>query len=205
MLAMHLTWHNHNADATRWTSPFLILCNVGCIVLFVAFPDCHSLNAMQVDWDSWLLQADLPAQVASQAHDPHHPKKRRKTQSSQQLATRSAKAQVTTSPLLSEQWLQCRDAIVCLVKALSPRQETDEDTGDAQLFRIAPEQLQALLNMLVAVKESNGTGLVCALAAVVGQWGQHVLQEHASSAAVTHVTDMCIGELPDRVHFPLTG
>ena len=157
---------------------------------------------MKVDWDSGLLQADLSAHAASQAHDPH-PKKRRKTQSSQQHATRSAKAQATTSPPLSDQWLQCRDAIVRLVKALSPRQKADADAGDAQLFKTAPEQLQALLNMLVAAKASNGTGLVCALAAVVGQWAQYVLQEHA--AAATHITDMSIGMLADRVHLPLHG
>ncbi|KAL0053239.1 hypothetical protein WJX82_003001 [Trebouxia sp. C0006] len=150
-------------------------------------------------------QADLPAQVASQAQDPYHPKKRRKTQSSQQHASRSAKAQVTISPPLTDQWLQCRDAIVRLVKALSPRQETDSDTGDAQLFKTATEQLQALLNMLVAAKESNGIGLVCALAAVVGQWAQYVLQEHASSAAVTHITDMSIEAVRNYHELPVTG
>ena len=160
---------------------------------------------MQVDWDSGLLQADLPAQVASQAHNPHHPKKRRKTQSSQQHASRSAKTQVTTSPPLSDQWLQCRDAIIRVVKALSPRQETDADAGDAHLFKTVPEQIQALLNMLVAAKKSNGTGLVCALAAVVGQWAQYVLQEHAASAAATHITDMNIGMLADKLHSPGKG
>ena len=205
MLPMHMTWSNHNANATRWTLPLLILCNLGCIVFLDGLPNCPSLTAMQVDWDSGLLQADLPAQVASQAHDPHHPKKRRKTQSSQQHASRSAKAQVATSPPLSDQWLQCREAIQRLVKALSPRQQADESAGGAQLFKTAPEQLQALLNMLVAAKKSNGTGLVCALAAVVGQWAQYVLQEQAASAAVTHITDMSIGMLADRAHLPLHG
>ena len=201
MLALHTALHNHNADAARWSLPLLMLRNLGCIVFLVGSPDCHSRTAIEVDWNSG-LQGDLPAQVASQAHDPH-PKKRRKTQSSQQHASRSAKAQATTSPPLSDQWLQCRNAIVRLVKALSPRQQVDADASDAQLFKTAPEQLQALLNMLVAAKESNGIGLVCALAAVVGQWAQYVLQEHASSAAVTHITDMSIGMLADRVHLPL--
>ncbi len=199
MLALHTALHNHNADAARWSLPLLKLRNLGCIVFLVGSPDCHSLAAIEVDWNSG-LQADLPAQVASQTHDPHPPRKRRKTQSSQQHATRSAKAQATTSPPLSDQWLQCRNAIVRLVEALSPRQETDADVGDAQLFKTAPEQLQALLNMLVAAKESNGTGLVCALAAVVGQWAQYVLQEHAASAALSQITDMSIGMLADRVH-----
>ena len=194
MLALHTALYNCTAEAAHWTLPLLILCKLGCIIFLVGSPDCRSLTAAYLNWDNG-LQADLPAQAASQAHDPHHPKKRRKTQSSQQHATRSAKAQATTSPPLSDQWLQCCDAIVRLVKALSPRQETDADTGDVQLFKTVPEQLQASLNMLVAAKESNGTGLVCALAAVVGQWGQYVLQEHASSAAVTHITDMSIGML----------
>jgi len=121
--------------------------------------------------------------------------------------SRSAQAEAITSPPLSDQWLQCRDAIVRLVKALSPRQDADADAdaGNLQLFKTAPKQLQALLNILVAAKKSNGTGLVCALAAVVGQWAQYVLQEHAPSAAVPHITDMSIGMLVDRVHLPLHG
>lgn len=201
MLALYTALHNHNADAARWSLPLLMLRNLGCIVFLVGSPDCHSRTAIEVDWNSG-LQGDLPAQVASQAHDPH-PKKRRKTQSSQQHASRSAKAQATTSPPLSDQWLQCRNAIVRLVKALSPRQQVDADASDAQLFKTAPEQLQALLNMLVAAKESNGTGLVCAFAAVVGQWAQYALREPASSAAVSQITDMSIGMLADRVHLPV--
>ncbi|KAL0029509.1 hypothetical protein WJX79_000191 [Trebouxia sp. C0005] len=74
------------------------------------------LTADHIDHTFSSSEADLPAQATSQAHDPHHPKKRRKTQSSQQHASRSVKA----------------------------------------------------------------------------QWAQYVLQEHASSAAVSHVTDMSI-------------
>jgi hypothetical protein len=203
MLALHTALHNHNADDAHWTSPLLVLCTLGCIIFLDGPPDCHSLTAMQNDRNHGLLQSDLPAQVASQAQDPYHPKKRRKTQSSQQHASRSAKAQVTISPPLTDQWLQCRDAIVRLVKALSPRQQVDADASDAQLFKTAPEQLQALLNMLVAAKESNGTGLVCAFAAVVGQWAQYALREPASSAAVSQITDMSIGMLADRVHLPV--
>lgn len=206
MLALHMAWRNHNADAIRWTFSLFTLCNLGCIAFLDGPDDCHSFTAIQVDWDSG-LQADLPAQIASQVHDPHHPKKRRKTQSSQQHASRSAQAEAITSPPLSDQWLQCRDTIVRLVKALSPRQDADADAdaGNLQLFKTAPKQLQALLNILVAAKKSNGTGLVCALAAVVGQWAQYVLQEHAPSAAVPHITDMSIGMLVDRVHLPLHG
>ena len=76
---------------------------------------------------------------------------------------------------------------------LSPTHASEP--SQLHLFKTIPEQLQALLNSLVAARDTASDGLLCALGAVVGKWVQCALQQHDSSAETSGMVDMVIGML----------
>ena len=135
------------------------------------------------------------SQATTETHGSQNPKKRRKTHSSQQahLRHKAAKLDEATLQPLSEQWQQTLNAIKHLVAELSPTHASEP--SQLHLFKTVPEQLQALLNSLVAARGIASDGLLCALGAVVGKWVHCALQQPDSSADTSSMVDMVIGML----------